>query len=85
MNTKKIKYIHEGPYVAAVEVDSIIADDGWSPGLSLQDAYRLNEVREALRDGNWMAASKNAQLFVMQPVIGSQNTMGRNPTAAFAS
>nr|VFJ45871.1 MAG: hypothetical protein BECKDK2373B_GA0170837_101150 [Candidatus Kentron sp. DK] len=85
MNTKKTKYIHEGPYVAAVEVDSIITGDGWSPALSLQDAYRLDEVREALRDGNWMIAPKNAQLFIMQPITGGQNPMGRNPTAAFAS
>ena len=32
------KLVHEGTYVAEVEVETIYADDGWSPYLSVEDA-----------------------------------------------
>lgn len=51
------KLVHEGDYVAEVEVELIETDEGWSPYLSLQDAERLDEVREALRKGDLRAAS----------------------------
>jgi len=39
--TKKsrTKLVHEGEYVAEVEVELIESDEGWSPYLSLEDAY----------------------------------------------
>ena len=42
------KLIHEGDYVAEVDVELIDTDEGWSPYLSLEDAYRLDEVRNLL-------------------------------------
>ena len=36
------KMIHEGKYVAEVEVEMIYTDEGWSPYLSLDDAYKLD-------------------------------------------
>ncbi len=48
---RQIKYIHEGQYVAEVEIELIITVEEWSPYLSLQDAYKLDDVREALRRG----------------------------------
>ena len=65
---KRIKYIHEGDYVAEVVVELIEADDDWAPYLSLQDAYKLDDVREALRRGDLKTAAGNARVFMMQPV-----------------
>jgi hypothetical protein len=43
------KLIHQGMYVAEVDVELVFTDDGWSPYLHVDDARRLDEVREALR------------------------------------
>lgn len=45
------KLIHEGQYVAEVDIELIDADEGWSPYLSLDDAQKLDDVRNALRRG----------------------------------
>ena len=49
---KRTKIVHEGNYVAEVDVELLEDPDGWSPYLSLEDAYRLDDVREALRRGD---------------------------------
>jgi hypothetical protein len=45
------KLVHEGQYVAEVEVELIETDEGWSPYLSLEDAYKLDDVRAVLLSG----------------------------------
>jgi hypothetical protein len=65
---KKTKYIHEGKFVAEVDVELIVADDEWAPYLSLLDTYKLDDVREALRRGDLERASKIARIFTMQPI-----------------
>ena len=62
------KLVHEGEYVAEVDVNLIETDSGWSPYLSLDDAFRLDDVREALRRGDVRAASRQARLFTLTPV-----------------
>lgn len=62
------KLVHEGTYVAEVEVETIYADDGWSPYLSVEDAYKLDDVRDALRRGDLKAASKIARVYSLTPV-----------------
>jgi len=62
------RLVHEGQYVAEVDVDLIQADTGWSPYLSLEDAYRLDDVREALRRGDIKAASQRARVYALTPV-----------------
>lgn len=52
---KRTKYIHEGKYVAEVDVELIEADDDWAPYLSVEDAERLDEVRDLLRAGIFRA------------------------------
>ncbi|MBI5875497.1 MAG: hypothetical protein HZB81_06610 [Deltaproteobacteria bacterium] len=42
------KLVHEGNYVAEVDVEILDTGDGWSPYLSLEDAQKLDDVREAL-------------------------------------
>jgi len=43
------KLIHEGQYVAEVDIELIDTDEGWSPYLSLEDAQKLDDVRDSLR------------------------------------
>ncbi|MCK5719740.1 MAG: hypothetical protein KAH84_07295 [Thiomargarita sp.] len=65
---KQIKYIHEGEYVAKVDVELIVTEDEWAPYLSIQDAYKLDDVREALHRRDLNAASKKGRVYIMQPV-----------------
>ncbi len=62
------KLIHEGKYVAEVDVDLIEADTGWSPCLSLDDAYKLDDVRAALRRGDIKTAAHSAKVFTLTAV-----------------
>jgi len=69
MNKKhRTKLIHEGNYVAEVDVELIETDDSWSPYLSLEDAYKLDDVREALRRGDLRGATRFARVFSLIPV-----------------
>lgn len=61
VNTKATqKLVREGDLVAEVNVNLIEAEDGWTAYLSLDDAYRLDDVREALRAGDVQRASRLA-------------------------
>ncbi len=69
MNEKHTtKLVHEGEYVAEVDVALVITSDEWSPYLSLQDAYKLDDMREALRRGDLEAASRLGRVFRLIPV-----------------
>jgi len=68
MSKKQTKLVHVGQYVAEVEVELIHTNDGWSPYLSLEDAQKLDEVREALKKGEIKKASSLAQIFTLTPV-----------------
>ena len=73
MNTRKrTKYVHEGKYVAEVDVDLLEDETEWSPYLSVEDACRLDEVRGALRRGDIAAAASLARIFKLEPVGVSQ-------------
>ncbi len=69
---KRTKYIHEGKYVAEVDVELIEADDDWAPYLSVEDAERLDEVRDLLRAGNLQGATRRARVFELKPIAQSQ-------------
>jgi hypothetical protein len=62
------KLLHEGKYVAEVDVQLIETDEGWSPYLSIEDAYKLDDVREALRRGDVGSAARFARVFTLTPV-----------------
>ena len=66
---KKIKYIHEGHYVAEVEVELLEDDTGWSPYLSVDEAYKLDDVREAIRQGDLESAARYGQIYELRPVV----------------
>ncbi len=65
---KHTKLIHEGEYVAKVDVELIDTDSGWSPYLLLEDAQKLDGVRAALRKGDLKAASRLARIYTLKPV-----------------
>lgn len=62
------KLVHEGQYVAEVDVELLDTDEGWSPYLSLDDAYKLDDVRDALRRGDIQRAAQIARVFTLTPV-----------------
>ena len=66
--TKRTKLIREGRYAAEVEVTLVRTDEGWSPYLSMEDAYKLDDVREALRRGDVKTASRSAKVYTLTPV-----------------
>ncbi len=65
---KQKKLIHEGNYVAEIDVEYFYSDTGWSPYLSLQDALKLDDVREALRKGDIETAASLARVYTLTPV-----------------
>jgi hypothetical protein len=69
MNARRhTKFVREGSYGAEVDVELVEEDNGWSPYLSLDDARKLDAVREALRQGDIAAASRLARVFSLTPV-----------------
>ncbi len=68
INKWKTKYIHEGKYVAEVVVELIINEDEWAPYLSVDEAYRLDDIRDALRRGDIKEASRMAKVYELHPV-----------------
>jgi hypothetical protein len=65
---KKVKCVHEGQYVAEVEVELMEDDTGWSPYISVDDAFRLDDVREALRHGDLESAAKYGRIYELHLV-----------------
>ncbi len=69
MNTRRhTKLLHEGDYAAEIEVALTDADGGWGPYLSLEDALKLDSVREALRSGDLEKAQSLGRIFRLVPV-----------------
>ena len=69
MNVReKTKYVHVGHYVAEVEVDLIESEHEWAPYLSVEDATRLDHVREALQKEDLKSASRYGRIYKLQPI-----------------
>ncbi len=69
---QKIKLVHEGQYVAEVAIEVTESEQGWSPTMSLEDAYKLDDVREALKAGDLKAAAQYGRVYELRPVISAQ-------------
>lgn len=65
---KKAKIVHEGKYADEVDVELAVIDQEWSPRLSLEDAYKLDDVREALKKGDLKAVVMKAKVYELHPV-----------------
>ena len=71
MRTRRhTRLLREGRFVAEVEVHLIESEDSWSPYLSLEDAYKLEDVREALRRGDVEAAAKLGRIYSLRLLTG---------------
>ena len=70
MTTKSTtRLVREGEFVAEVAVTLIEAEGGWTPYLSVEDAYRLDDVREALRARDVKRASRlSDRVYRLTPV-----------------
>jgi hypothetical protein len=62
------KIVREGDFVAEVSIELIESGEGWAPYLSLEDALKLDEVREELRRGDLKTAATKANIFILKPV-----------------
>ena len=68
-STKRL--VREGEFVAEVDVGLVAAEGAWTPYLSLEDAYKLDDVRDALRAGDIERASQLADhVYRLTPVQG---------------
>lgn len=67
-NRRRVKLVREGQYVAEVDVELIEDDTGWSPYLSPEDAYKLDDVRSALRRRDIKAAANLARVFELRQI-----------------
>jgi hypothetical protein len=63
-----IKLVHEGEYVAEVDIELIYTDERWSPYLSLDDAQKLDDTRDALRKGDLRQAAQHARVYRLTPI-----------------
>ena len=66
---KRTKLVHEGSYVAEVDVELLEEPGEWAPHLSLEAAYRIDDMRAALRRGDVRAATKYARVFSLTFVV----------------
>ena len=64
----RTKLVHEGKYVAEIDVELIETDDEWSPHLSLTEAGKLDDVRDALRRGDLKTASRYGRVYTLTPL-----------------
>ena len=65
---RHVELIREGDYVAEVQVELTHEDEAWGPYLSVEDAERLDAVREALRLGDLEKAGRLARVYRLMPV-----------------
>jgi len=64
------KLVQEGGFVAEVEVNLIESEEGWVPYLSIEDAFKLDDVREALRCGDIQTAAKHGRIYALKLLAG---------------
>jgi hypothetical protein len=72
MNNKtQTKIIHEGDYMAEIQIELTYTDHDWSPYLSLVEAQKLDRLRLALRDNDLKTASSLARVYHLTPIMVS--------------
>ena len=72
-----MQFVRGGAFAAEVNVEIVEDERGWAPYLSLQDAYKLDDVRDALRAGDVDRASRLAErVYRLTPVDVSRETTG---------
>ena len=71
VNTKhSTKLVREGDLVAEVGVELLDEPNGWAPYISLDDAYRLDDIRAALPGGDVARAAQLAdRIYRLTPIV----------------
>ena len=67
-NRKHVKLLHEGKYIAEVEIEIIDNENAWSPYISLDDTIKLDTVRELLREENIDEAKRYGKVYLLKPI-----------------
>ena len=81
-----MKLVRSGAFAADVNVEILEEERSWAPYLSLEDAYKLDDVREALRAGDIDRASRLAErVYRLTPVDVSTETTGETDAVNRAS
>jgi hypothetical protein len=62
------EFAGEGQYGAEVDVELIDAQVGWSPLLTLEDAQKLDDVRQGLRRGDPKRPAQLGCVFKLTPI-----------------
>ena len=62
------RLVYDCSYIAEVDVEILDTGESWSPYLSLEDAQKLDDVRESLREGDLQRATSFARVFSLTPV-----------------
>lgn len=65
---QRTQLIREGQYRAEVDVELLVTDDEWSPYLSVEDAYKLDDMRDALKKGDTGTTAQYARVFTLTPI-----------------
>ena len=65
---RRTKLVYVGQYVAEVDVELIDMDKGWASYLFLDDTYKLDDIRDALRRGDVKSAARLARIFTLTPI-----------------
>lgn len=69
MQTRKhTKLVHEGNYAAEIEIEIIDSENSWSPYITLEDALKLDKVRELLKENKIAEAKKFGNVYILKPV-----------------
>jgi phosphotransferase system IIA component len=68
---KQTKLVHEGDYLAEVDVELIESDDPWAPYLSPEEVRKLDNIRLSLRRGEVATVAKIARVFKLTPVTAA--------------
>ncbi len=69
------RLVRGGEFVAEVDVELVEADGGWAPYLRVEDAYRLDDVRDALCAGDIARASCLAdRVYRLTPLVSGEAT-----------
>lgn len=69
MNTKtQTKLIRQGNYIAEIDITLTYTDSDWSPYLSLQEAQKLDHLRQALQQDDLKAAGQLARIYQLTAI-----------------
>ena len=73
------RLVRGGEFAAEVDVELFEADGGWAPYLRLEDACKLDDVRDALRAGDIARASRIAdRVYRLTPLDVSREASERS-------